>query len=440
MEAQTDTQTYLEQGKRLLAQGQGREAAIAYAHAAQLEPNNPVARLGLAEANLALGNYDIVRTASQHVQQLEPADGIESMIAQALIDVLDKRYDSALQQVDTVNTQNPGLAYVHALRSYLLRLKRQDYDANLARARAARLSFGGRFENVFPAAEPVPSAYAGRPTYPPTPNNDTPNPYITGYSGTATPPEQDNGMNRVEDNPYSSRTSSPQQVQQPQPRQEREQVPPWTPPSPMRRQMIRTRFVLSQYPSLITYSLIVINVIVWVLSLLYPNIVAAGIQDNGAIMNGEYWRIFTAMFLHAGIFHIGFNMLSLYFIGRGVEIFYGKWRYLVIYFVTGILGGLAYFAYYVFGLHQLGPDALGASGAIFGVFGAFGVFFIVNRRALGVYGRGAISNWIFWLGLNLVYGLLPGSAIAIQAHIGGLVAGLILGFLLVPRLNNRRRI
>lgn len=437
MEAQTDTQTYLEQGKRLLAQGQGREAAIAYAHAAQLEPDNPVARLGLAEANLALGNYDIVRTASRHVQQLEPADGIESMVAQALIDVLDKRYDSALEQVDAVNAQNPGLAYVHALRSYLLRLKKQDYDANLARARAARLSFGGRFENVFPAAEPVPSAYVGRPTYPPTPTTNAPSPYTTGYTGATRPTEQDNRANRAEVNPDTSR-SSPQQIQQP--RQEREQVPAWTPPGPMRRRMIRTRFALSQYPSLITYSLIIINVIVWVISLLYPNIVAVGIQDNGAIMNGEYWRVLTAMFLHDGIFHIGFNMLSLYFIGRGVEIFYGKWRYLVIYFVSGILGGLAYFAYYVFGLHQFGPDALGASGAIFGIFGAFGVFFLVNRRALGVYGRGAISNWIFWLGLNIVYGLLPGSTIAIQAHIGGLIAGMLLGFLLVPRLNNRRRI
>ena len=441
MEAQTDTQTYLEQGKRLLAQGQGREAAIAYAHAAQLEPDNPVARLGLAEANLALGNYDIVRTASHHVQRLEPADGIESMVAQALLDVLDKRYDSALQQVDAVNAQNPGLAYVHALRSYLLRLKKQDYDANLARARAARLSFGGRFENIFPAAEPVPSAYAGRPTYPPTPTNDNPNPYTTGYTGPTSPIEQGDRINPIEDNPYTSRsTPSPQQVQQPQPRQEREPVPPWTPPGPMRRQMIRTRFALSQYPSLVTYALIAINVIVWVLSLLDPNIVAAGIQDNGAILSGEYWRLLTAMFLHAGIFHIGFNMLSLYFIGRGVEIFYGKWRYLVIYFVSGILGGLSYLAYYGLFLHTFGPDALGASGAIFGVFGAFGVFFIVNRRALGVYGRGAISNWIFWLGLNIVYGLLPGSAIAVQAHIGGLIVGMLLGFLLVPRLNNRRRI
>ena len=439
MEAQTETQTYLEQGRRLLAQGQSRDAAIAYAHAAQLEPDNPVARLGLAEANLALGNYDIVRTASRHVQQLEPTDGIESMTAQALIDVLDKRYDAALQQVDNVNAQNPGIAYVHALRSYLLRLKKQDYDANLARARAARLSFGGRFENVFPAAEPVPSAYAGRPTYPPTPENNNSAPYTTGYTGPVRPTEQREQINRVDDNPYASRDATPQQQIQ-QPRQEREQVPPWTPPNRMRRQMIRTRFALSQYPNLITYTLIAINVIVWVISLLDPNIVAAGIQDNGAILNGEFWRIFTAMFLHDGIFHIGFNMLSLYFIGRGVEIFYGKWRYLVIYFVSGILGGLAYFAYYVFGLHQLGPDALGASGAIFGIFGAFGVFFIVNRRALGVYGRGAISNWIFWLGLNLVYGLLPGSAIAIQAHIGGLIAGMLLGFLLVPRLNNRRRI
>lgn len=440
MEAQTDMQTYLEQGRRLLAQGQGREAAIAYAHAAQLEPENPVARLGLAEANLALGNYEIVRTASRHVQQLEPADGIESMTAQALLDVLDKNYDHALQQVNAINAQNPGIAYVHALRSYLLRLQKQDYDANLARARAARLSYGGRFESVFPAAEPVPSAYANRPTYPATPTTN-PAPYTGGYTGQADSADRTDRANRVEDNPYSARNaSSPQQTQQAQPRQEREQVPAWTPPSRMRRQMIRTRFALSQYPSLITYTLIAINVIVWVISLLDPNIVIAGIQDNGAILNGEYWRIFTAMFLHDGIFHIGFNMLSLYFIGRGVEIFYGKWRYLVIYFVSGILGGLAYFAYYVFFLHTTGPDALGASGAIFGVFGAFGVFFIVNRRALGVYGRGAISNWIFWLGLNLVYGLLPGSQIAIQAHIGGLIIGMLLGFLLVPRLNNRRRI
>ena len=86
MEAQTDIQTYLERGRQALAQGQGRDAAIAYAHAAQLEPNNPVVHLGLAEANLALGNYGVVYMACRKVQELQLAGGSESTMAQALLD------------------------------------------------------------------------------------------------------------------------------------------------------------------------------------------------------------------------------------------------------------------------------------------------------------------------------------------------------------------
>ncbi|MBA2677817.1 MAG: rhomboid family intramembrane serine protease, partial [Ktedonobacteraceae bacterium] len=70
-------------------------------------------------------------------------------------------------------------------------------------------------------------------------------------------------------------------------------------------------------------------------------------------------------------------------------------------------------------------------GAIFGVFGALGVFYIINRRALG--GTGGITNWIFWLVLNLAFGLAPGSNIAIWSHVGGLIAGMIVSFLLIPR-------
>jgi membrane associated rhomboid family serine protease len=395
VEAQTDIQTYLERGKAALAQGQGREAAIAYAHGAQMEPTNPMVHLGLAEANLALGNYGVVQVACRRIQELQPQGGIESKTAQALLDLLDHRYERALQNVDSIISEDPGIAYVHAMRSYLLRATGQDYDANLARARAARLSYGGHFDNCFPPLETT---------------------YASGYSARAIPPA-----------PQPTPDSGGAQAER-----EREQVPTWSRPNRMQRQVIRTRFMLSRYPGLVTNTLIVINVIVFVLSLLYPAIVIFGVQDNGLVMHGQYWRIFTAMFLHANILHIGLNMLSLFFIGRPVELFYGKLRYLVIYLLSGIIGGIAIL------FLSPGAQALGASGAIFGVFGALGVFYVVNWRSLGMYGRGAIGNWLFWLGLNLVFDFAPGSNIAVWDHIGGLLAGIVLSFLLIPRLNRRR--
>ncbi len=403
MEAQTDIQTYIEQGNYSLAHGQAREAAVAYAHAAQIEPENPTVHLGLAEANLGLGNFEVVRMACKRVQELQPTGGIESITAQALLDLLDHRYDRALQKVDTVIAQNPGIAYVHAMRSYLLRLSHQDYDANLARARSARLSYGGRFDGVFPPAEPAP--------YP------TPAPYTGGYNGvendvTTTGKLRDSGD---------------------QTRAERESVPTWSRPNGMQRQVVRTRFMLSQYPGLITYTLIIINVIVFAISSLYPSVLQAGAQDNTQVAQGAYWQIFTAMFLHLNILHIGFNMLSLFFVGRAVEVFYGKWRYLLLYLLSGIAGGIVFF------FTSPGGSAVGASGAIFGVFGALGVFYIVNRKSLGAYGRGAIGNWLFWIGLNLVFGL-TNTDIALTAHIGGLVAGMLIAFALVPRLGTSRRI
>ena len=397
MEAQTDLQTYLEQGKQALAQGQAREAAIAYAHGAQMELDSPMVHLGLAEANLALGNYGVVQMACRRVQELQPTGGLEVVTAQALLDLLDRRYERALQNIDAAIDLDPSIAYAHALRAYLLRIMKQDYDANLARARAARLSYGGRFDNSFPLVE-------------------------SGNNGASVPPissaQVPNGSNpRVEPG-----------------------VPTWS-QDRMRRQIVRTRFALSQYPGLVTNAIIAVNVVVYlILALLSGSItdisqnalILAGAQNTTLIqLTGEYWRIFTAMFLHFNLPHIGLNMLSLFFIGRAVEVFYGKGRYLIIYLASGIVGGIVTFF--------LLPDALaaGASGAIFGVFGALGVFYLVNRRALGTFGQGAIGNWLFWLALNLVWGLSDPN-IGIVDHIGGLVAGMLLAFLLIPRLGRRR--
>src|SRR5216683_6756191 len=404
----------LERGKQALAQGQGREAAIAYAHAAQIEPDNPLVHLGLAEANLALGSYGVVYMACRKVQELQPEGGVESTMAQALLNLLDRRYDRALQDVDAAISQDPGNGYAHALRAYLLRINGQDYDAGLARARAARLSYGGRFENVFPPVDPLsPAGYRATPT----PSNATglPNGQI------------------VDAPPAGSRV-------------EQEPVPAWSRPSNMQRRMVRTRFWMSQNPRFVTNIIIAINVAVYVVvlilsatigggigSLLSPDqhvLVNAGAQYNVLVAQGQVWRIFTAMFLHFNLLHIGLNMLSLFLIGGVVEVFFGKWRYLLIYLGSGIVGGIV--TYFVT------PDvvAVGASGAIFGVFGALGVFYIVNRQALGRYGTGAISNWLFWLGLNLVFGFSqPG--IGIWDHIGGLVAGMVIAALLIPTLKRR---
>ncbi len=416
MEAQTDVQTYLERGKQALAQGQGRDAAIAYAHAAQIEPDNPLVHLGLAEANLALGSYGVVYMACRKVQELQPQGGVESTMAQALLDLLDRRYDRALQNADTVTSEDPSNAYAHALRAYLLRINGQDYDAGLARARAARLSYGGRFENAFPPVDPLyPAGYRA------TPNSSN----ATGLP---------NGQ-IVDAPPAGSRV-------------EQEPVPAWSRPSNMQRRMVRTRFWMSQNPRFVTNIIIAINVAVYVVLLILsatiagasigpllgtdPNVlVSAGAQVNQFVAQGQVWRIFTAMFLHLNILHIGLNMLSLFFIGGLVEVVYGKWRYLLIYLLSGIVGGIV--TYFV----QPAASAVGASGAIFGVFGALGVFYVVNRQALGRNGTGAITNWLFWLGLNLWFGFSNSGSIGIWDHIGGLVAGLIIGALLIPRLRRR---
>lgn len=408
MEAQTDVQTYMENGKQALATGQARDAAIAYAHAAQMEPNNPAVHLGLAEANLALDSYGVVHMACRKVQELQPDGGFESLMAQALLDTMDHRYDRALQDVEKAIEINPGVGYAHALRAYLLRLNGQDYDAGLARSRAARLSYGGRYENMFPTVEPAAKA---------------------GY--TAAPPTRPNGLNNGSGTPATDERAA-----------QREAVPTWSRPNNRQRQMIRTRFIIGQNPRFVTNILIAINVAIYlVFAILGKNF----LDDTQApyfdqfvqapqsfiIQTGEYWRIFTAMFLHLSILHIALNMLSLFFIGTAVEVFFGKWRYLVIYLLSGIVGGFITFF--------IDPTvaAAGASGAIFGVFGALGVFYLVNRRSLGMYGNGAITNWLFWLGLNLVWGFSDPS-IGILDHIGGLIAGMVIAFMLIPRVRRRQ--
>ena len=185
------------------------------------------------------------------------------------------------------------------------------------------------------------------------------------------------------------------------------------------------------YP--LTYGIIAINVIVYIFSAMFSeSVIDMDMQtlvDMGAlygplvVLKGEWWRLFTAMFLHGGMTHILMNMFSLYLIGRGAEMYFEKKAYVLIYLFSGLLGGLA--SLY---MHS-NSVGIGASGAIFGVFGALAGFFLAHRNKIAEHSKEFMKDFGMVLGINLVLGLsIP--SIDVSAHIGGLVVGLIGGFVI----------
>lgn len=147
-------------------------------------------------------------------------------------------------------------------------------------------------------------------------------------------------------------------------------------------------------------------------------------------LSGEWWRLFTYMFVHADIWHIAFNMWCLWDLGTLCESLYGKWTFGAIYVITGIAGGVASLASHPF------VFSVGASGAIFGLCGA-----LIASFYLGEFGvpRSAIQanlkSLLFFAGFNLLFGIsaigdLFGIRVDNAAHIGGLVSGLIIGALI----------
>jgi len=142
------------------------------------------------------------------------------------------------------------------------------------------------------------------------------------------------------------------------------------------------------------------------------------------VADGQYYRLVTSMFAHQEIWHIGFNMLSLWWLGGPLEAALGRARYLAVYFVSGLAGSaLAYL------LASPVTQTLGASGAIFGLFGATAVL----MRRLNYDLRPIIALLV----INLIF-TFGWSSISWQAHIGGLVAGLVTGYGMVHAPRERR--
>jgi len=169
-----------------------------------------------------------------------------------------------------------------------------------------------------------------------------------------------------------------------------------------------------KYSMRVTYSLMAANVAVYVaLQLGGAPLYSVLSQTGDSFFAGAYWQVFTAMFVHFDIFHIGFNMIALYYFGRLNEISYSRGEYLAVYFGAGLVGN----AVSLF-LIPMGVQTGGASGAIFGLIGSYAA----RNRNLG-----NIAVALFYALFILIESSGPG--VNDYAHVFGVVAGFALGLL-----------
>ena len=137
---------------------------------------------------------------------------------------------------------------------------------------------------------------------------------------------------------------------------------------------------------------------------------------TGQWWTGQWWRLVTAMFLHAGLLHIGMNMWCLVDLGPAVESLFGSAKFLVIYLVTGVVGFLLSLWWSPYGV------SIGASGAVLGLVGVLiGASF--HHGGLGKAYRGQLWRWVMYI---FVFGLF--FSVDNAAHAGGLLSGLVLGY------------
>ena len=177
---------------------------------------------------------------------------------------------------------------------------------------------------------------------------------------------------------------------------------------------------------MLTYLIIALNIIVYAyIAILSGNFIEIDYdvvrqygQYNSFVLDGGYWQLFTAMFVHVNIIHLLGNMFFLLIFGLRAEELFKIQEYVLVYLLSGLAGNLLTLLF--------GPSMVsaGASGAIFGLFGACTIYI---RRAVGQSIIGALLYSFFLLMIN------TGRNVNNLAHLGGLVAGLLIGYVLAAR-------
>lgn len=178
-------------------------------------------------------------------------------------------------------------------------------------------------------------------------------------------------------------------------------------------------------------ALVIINIIIFILTdFLSDPTDSVSFVDKGSlswnlvINQHQYYRIITSMFLHAGPDHIFNNTIVLLFIGNYVEQFVGKAKYLIIYFLSGIIAGFTSMIYNM--LQYDYTESIGASGAIFGIMGALLCILLIRHRQAH---KMDLRRVLFMVFLSL-YGGFTSQGVDNAAHIGGFLGGLIITFIL----------
>jgi len=194
---------------------------------------------------------------------------------------------------------------------------------------------------------------------------------------------------------------------------------------------LTVRLAIPLHDPLWTYVLLVANALVWLAMTLVGGsenpviLVLFGAKYTPLILAGQYWRLLSAVFVHVGIAHLVFNAYALFSFGMEVERRFGRARFLALYLLSGVASSTASF---------VGNPALsaGASGAVFGLAGASVAYYATYRDQFGASGRRSLTSILMVVGINLVMGsIAPG--IDNLGHVGGLIAGLGLGWAYCPR-------
>ena len=153
------------------------------------------------------------------------------------------------------------------------------------------------------------------------------------------------------------------------------------------------------------------------------------VEPYAVVAQGEYWRLFTALFLHGGFLHLAFNLFALYVIGPALERSIGTIRFLACYLISGLASSAGVVALAEVGLVQIG-QLIGASGCILGVVGAWAGFLL--RHQYAPFAKQRLANIGLIVAIQIAFDLST-PQVSMSAHLCGLVAGFFLGLILAPR-------